>query len=149
MTANNRRPATPRRRTYAEIAAKQGLTKAGEVNRMGLSRYDRMTLDNGPSVRHYSVESQISRNEKFAVRLIHAPRFRAEPDAAIDHAATGWEWPNGDKYRAAKARGHILKVVELKGNGFEENPYDVMERLGFTKAERERIGEFHVTMTWS
>jgi hypothetical protein len=149
MTIKDRRSVKLRRLTYSELIEQQGLTKVGEVNRSGLSRYDRATLDAGPSVKHYSVESQISRNEKFAVRLIHAPRFRAEPDAAIDHAATGWEWPNGDKYRAAKARGHILKVVELKGNGFEENPYDVMDRLGFTKAERERIGEFHVTMTWS
>jgi hypothetical protein len=131
----------PTRLTYSELVARQGLTKKGKVSRFGLDPVHRAILDRGPRRRPATVEEQIARSEKYVITLLRLP---AGHPRGLD----------SEVIRAAKARGHILKVVELKAasavaEAWAETPYEVMDRLDLTDAERERIGEFHVTKTWA
>ncbi len=162
----------PLARSYTEIAAAQGLTKAGHVNRTGLSRAERAVLDVGPrSRREATVEEQIVRNEKYVISLLRPTaeinNREIERDrvklAVVHNTADQLELAGADRdyfvasygtdsgtIRAAKAGGHLLTAVNLKASvGVPETPYEMMERLGLTEQERERLGEFTVTITWA
>lgn len=76
----------------------------------------------------YSITTQISQHESYAIRLLREPEY-----------GRGWRRP-AIVDRSARIAEHILKVVELKASvHVYETPAEVMDRLGLTDAERERV----------
>jgi len=91
---------------------------------------DRIIKHPGRSKYKTNREGYIGRHENMVLAMLR-------PKAELTQAQI--EFPTGGT-REQKARGHILKVVDLTG----ETPDAVMTRLGLTEDERARIPKFHM-----
>jgi len=127
-------------RSYAEIAAAQGMTKPfngrpSRVNRMYLSRAERAVVDAGPPTRRaLTVEELATKNEKYVLSLLRRGRGR----------------PGYETERATKAAGHLATAANLRAaTDAPETPYAIMDRLELTEAERAQLGNFEGVITWS